>query len=802
MKTRQIITALFLLFAFVSNGQEVRNELGKEITLNENSVDFVPGEVIIKFKDGLIDRNFQNSSNLKIELSNTLDKGKSNALYGMLEGKSLRKVVTKFKPDIKSSTTRKNKTIGVYDFHNLMVLEVEKGSNIKDLCKTLSKMEGVEFAEPNYLIQLSDSPPNDAQYAQQTGFEQASDRDIDANRAWDFNTGSYNIKVGVIDNGIAYSNPDLGNGNFGFEGAKVRGGWDYINNDADPDYTETAGNSHGTECAGIIGAFRNNLSTGVAGLAGGDGNGNIGVQLFALKVGPVLCGDGTNRCLSTDRIIDAITEASVWTPNFGYGCHVLSNSYGSNQYSESMRSAIRTAAQNDVVFVAAKGNDNTANLNYPSDYDNSWVISVGATNANDQRAAFSNTGNGIDVGAPGLDNVRTTTVAANGNYRGFDGTSAATPHVAGLSALILSEALEQGIDLHHEDVEWIINSSAEDVNTANLPGYDNDIGHGRINAGRALEMVNAPWELTHQSVVGGTIVNTSGWFNMFLSNPGGGLASAWYAVRQHEVQRTITTPFFTGDHFTWGRGSNETTGWSAASPNYQIGFCDVVATTNTTATLRTFIYEVQSILGQDLGWRPTTAGNVNFAYTTLGTPCPPTRSIVENIARGTRNSAVLYAAANTLTASNTIQSGANVVYSAGNTVVLNAGFVSSNSFRATTQGCVNGNIGGRIGSTEQSSADHITPEVSGTHEENESVVAYPNPFDQTVTIEYYLTENTKVTLEILDVTGKSMAVLVDNGLKNKGAHHANFGGDYIKPGMYLFKLQTSLGVKTGKIIKK
>ena len=58
MKTRQIIIALFLLFALVANGQQVRNELGKAITLNENSVDFVPGEVIIKFKDGLIDRNF------------------------------------------------------------------------------------------------------------------------------------------------------------------------------------------------------------------------------------------------------------------------------------------------------------------------------------------------------------------------------------------------------------------------------------------------------------------------------------------------------------------------------------------------------------------------------------------------------------------------------------------------------------------------------------------------------------------------------------------------------------------------
>jgi hypothetical protein len=95
MKTRQIITALFLLFALVANGQQVRNELGKAIALNENSVDFVPGEIIIKFKDGLIDRNFQNSNNIKTEVLNALDKAKSKELYGMLEGKSLRRVVAK-----------------------------------------------------------------------------------------------------------------------------------------------------------------------------------------------------------------------------------------------------------------------------------------------------------------------------------------------------------------------------------------------------------------------------------------------------------------------------------------------------------------------------------------------------------------------------------------------------------------------------------------------------------------------------------------------------------------------------------
>jgi subtilisin family serine protease len=717
--------------------------------------------------------------------------------------------VTKFNPDIKQSTTRKGKVISLPDFYNLIVLEIEEGEDVKTYCKAISKFDGVEYAEPNFIIRLADTPPNDTNYAQQTGFEQANGHDIDANRAWDFTTGNYNIKVAVIDNGIDYHNPDLGNGDFGFEGAKVRGGWDYINNDADPDYTEADIDSHGTECAGIIGAIRNN-NQGVAGLAGGNGN-NIGVQLFALKVGPVTCQDGTLQCLNTARIIDAIIEASVWSPSFGYGCHVINNSYGGTDYSEAMRSAVRTAAQNNVVFVAAKGNNNTGNLNYPSDYDNSWVVSVGATDELDNRSIWccghaSNFGNGIDVSAPGsrenVFNVFTTTVPGNNTYRGFDGTSAAAPHVSGLAALILTEANEQGIQLHHEDVEWIINSSAEDVNALNLPGYDDQMGHGRINAGRALEMMNAPWELTHQSVVGGTVVNTSGWYNMVFSDPGGGLASGIYSVRQHEVQRTVTTPFYTGDHFVWGRGANETTGWSGASPNYQIGFCDVVATTNTTATLRTFIYEVRTILGQNLGWRPTTAANLNFAYTTLGTPCPVTRNITENIVPGTRTTEVLYAASNTLTANNTVQTGSNIVYSAGNSVVLNAGFVAGADFRAITSGCINGNIGGRV-ATESVAVDQPKIELQKEESfEKESVVAYPNPFNDLITIEYVLTKQGNVSIELFDLTGKSIAVLVDNDLKQTGLHHVNFGGDFIKPGMYLYKMQTNLGVITGKIMKK
>ena len=315
--------AIFFLFSvLVKQGftQQRRNELGNPIVLEDSkSLDFVQGEVIIKFKDSVLDKAFQSSPNIKIKIADAFDKDKAKDFQRIFKENALRKLVTKFKPEIKESITRKGNSIRLSDFHNLMVLETDKGADIKELCKTISKLEGIEYAEPNFLIKVTDSPPNDINYAQQTGFEQANGHDIDANRAWDFTSGNYNIKVAVIDNGIAYHNPDLGNGNFGFEGAKVRGGWDYVNNDADPDYTEADINSHGTECAGIIGALRNNV-LGIGGLAGGNGNGNIGVQLFALKVGPVNCSDGTLRCLETTKIIDAIISAIISSSSLSLKC--------------------------------------------------------------------------------------------------------------------------------------------------------------------------------------------------------------------------------------------------------------------------------------------------------------------------------------------------------------------------------------------------------------------------------------------------------------------------------------------------
>ncbi len=813
MKKYILFTVLSILFWKVSLPQEpLRTDvLGNQI-LNQEAeyAQYVQGEVIIMFKEGCLNNDVlekYTSGSFKASEAKPTRSVQSSDLqfYEDYSNFSLRKVVTKYKPSNGFSVSRSGKVIENNSFKNLMILQIDESKNVLEQCRSLEEYSCILFAEPNYILELDDSPPNDSFYGFQDGFEQSNDKDIDANRAWDFTTGNEGVKIAIIDNGVDYHNFDLGNGAFNTPGAKVRGGWDYVNNDNNPDDLsfENGVYSHGTPVAGIAGALRNN-STGVAGLAGGD-IGNIGAQIIALKV-------GNGNSINTGFAIDAIIEGSSDTPGFGYGCHVLNNSWGGTGYNESLRSAISFASQNNVVFVASKGNDNSGSMHYPSDYDRNWVLSVGATDSNDERVDFplwgSNFGNGIDVSAPGtVFNVYTTATVEDGNWRAFDGTSAAAPHVAGQGALILSEAIEQGLSLHHEDVESIIEISSEDVNGG---GYDDDLGHGRINAGRSLEMMNEPWEIAHHTVTGGTAVNSTGPYIAQLQNSGGGLASALYEVVRYEVRTDVSLPPYLSDTYVWGRGTNESTGWSAASPNYQIGFCDVFASTPTTATLRSYVYQVWSFpLGQYLGVWPTTSNNVVFAYTTLGIPCVDDRNITQTISPGTLDDQLVFSVSGQITANNLIESGSDVIYNAGDEIRMVASNFQAeigSVFIATIEGCGSKNLfseGSNLDKDDLSSFAQWGEELNTSSEKGEllEVSAHPNPFNDLLTLSFMLPESSKIECVIFDNQGREIARPIGNEWRSKGKHSVNFVGSDLESGVYFYVIRTNEYVHSGKIIK-
>jgi len=243
--------------------------------------------------------------------------------------------------------------------------------------------------------------------------EGTEDADIDAPEAWVTTTGSSSVVVAVIDTGVDYSHPDLA-ANIWTDPVTGYHGYDYANNDNDP----MDDHGHGTHCAGTIGAVGNN-GVGVAGV-------NWNVKIMALKF---LDSSGSGYI---SNAISAIQYAN------SHGAQVISDSWGGAGNSQALKDAIDASS---AVVVCAAGNNgvNTdTSPQYPSAYPSNNIIAVAATDDNDNLASFSNYGaTSVDVAAPGVSIYSTYP----GNlYTTMSGTSMATPHVAGVAALVKAAA--------------------------------------------------------------------------------------------------------------------------------------------------------------------------------------------------------------------------------------------------------------------------------------------------------------------------------------------------------------------------
>lgn len=289
-------------------------------------------------------------------------------------------------------------------------------------------VEEVAYAEPDYIRQFSKTP-NDTQYGELWGMAK-----ISAPAAWDVATGNSAAIVAVIDSGMDMDHPDL-QANLWNNSDEIPGdnidndgngyvddvnGWDFVSEDKDPD----DGYGHGTHCAGTVGAVGNNANQ-VAGVC------------WTASIMPVRVG--TSAGLADSDIVDGIRYAAR------NGAKVLSNSYGGPGFSQTIYDAVSYANNRGCIFVASAGNDNSDNdlyPQYPASIELPNVISVAATDENDERASFSNYGaTSVDIGAPGVNIISTY---LGGETTSMQGTSMACPHVAG--ALTLYASIDPGIN--------------------------------------------------------------------------------------------------------------------------------------------------------------------------------------------------------------------------------------------------------------------------------------------------------------------------------------------------------------------
>jgi len=317
----------------------------------------------------------------------------------------------------------------------VQVLTVPKGQ-VMEKVKGYSANARVAYAEPDFVAQALGSP-GDPGFANQWGMVK-----VEAPQAWGVTTGSSSVNIAILDTGVDLDHPDLGD--------KI-----VINTNFSTGNTTDDVYGHGTHVAGIAAASTNN-GIGVAGM--GHDSSIMNVKVLGDT------GSGT---------YSSVASGIIWAAD--NGAQIISMSLGGWSSSQTLEDAVNYAWNMGVVVVAAAGNLGSTAPIYPAYYTN--CIAVAATDASDAKASYSNYGDWVDVAAPGSSIFSTL---KNDNYGYMSGTSMASPHVAGLAALVFTTVSDaNGDGKLNDEVRSRIEATCDDIGVWG-------IGHGRINAARAV----------------------------------------------------------------------------------------------------------------------------------------------------------------------------------------------------------------------------------------------------------------------------------------------------------------------------
>lgn len=327
------------------------------------------------------------------------------------------------------------------------ILLVRTAAPVLSAIAQLKGDPNIEYAEPNYIYRHT-ATSNDPYYTNGSLWGMYGDATTPANQngsqageAWAANrTGSSNVIVAVIDEGIQWAHEDLAanmwvnpfdpvdgidNDGNGYKD-DIRG-WDFDgNNNSTYDGTQ---DDHGTHVAGTIGAV------------GGNGKGVAGVTWNVKIITVKFLGRRGGTTANAIKAVDYVTNLKT---RHGLNIVATNNSWGGGGYSQGLFDAIERARNANILFIAAAGNggsdgvgDNNDNTpHYPSSYSNANIIAVASITSSGARSSFSNYGaTSVDIGAPGSGINSTLPNSAGNKYGSYSGTSMATPHVTGGAAL-------------------------------------------------------------------------------------------------------------------------------------------------------------------------------------------------------------------------------------------------------------------------------------------------------------------------------------------------------------------------------
>lgn len=515
-----------------SSGQALA--LDNRFDMNLLGQDFVPGELIVKYKTA--NNNAGNRSGaLSRDNSGASINAASQALMQNMSAQSQLGEATLYRLDLASMGQKAGaaasslRSLGADLDHPLSAEQQQKWQTLEAMA-TLQQDANIDYVEPNYLYKATaviSSPADigDAEYRRQWNMPM-----IEAPAAWQVATGE-GVRVAVIDSGIHPDHLDLD------DNIPANQGYDFVSitdiekdNQPGPDNdpTDTGSTNHGTHVAGIIAAEGNSI--GIRGVA-------YDADIIPLRA---LGADGVG---STSDIANAVRYAAGLNVSAANGrriqkADIINMSLGSDNRSITLERAILAAQAEGVMIVAAAGNESTSANSYPAAFAN--VIGVSSVNEAKRRSGFSNFGlANVDVAAPGGTGSRDE--AANGDslFDGFQdgilstvsddryaqlvGTSMAAPHVAGVIALMKQRRPSLTTA---QFLQFLANGDLTD--NINDPGFTaaqnrDFFGAGLINAAKAVSAVGAalPATLvvspTNLGFVDG-ITRTP----LTLSNPGSG----------------------------------------------------------------------------------------------------------------------------------------------------------------------------------------------------------------------------------------------------------------------------------------
>jgi thermitase len=344
------------------------------------------------------------------------------------------------------------------------VIRPRTGVGLNLLRRLLLRNPSVSYVERDAIAQAFKAP-NDPLFA--TQYAVNGSINTAAADAWNVRTSC--SKVAVLDTGVDTDHPDLRGNIYGNSKEKANNGKDDDKNGYVDDYygvnlVKGKGdgeddNGHGTHVAGIIAGHGNN-GTGVSGVC------------WSAKVIPVKFMNALGRG-STSDAIEGLEYA------IKRGARIVNASFGSSSKSQSLEDEIERAKEEDVLIVAAAGNDGKdidKEKTYPASYSDGNLLVVAASTSTEGLASFSNYGRtNVDLAAPG-EGILSTYVG--GGYKSLDGTSMAAPMVAGLAAMVQAK----NSDASYSKIRSAIRDSID-----KLPAFSGKTySGGRVNLARAL----------------------------------------------------------------------------------------------------------------------------------------------------------------------------------------------------------------------------------------------------------------------------------------------------------------------------